>query len=61
MRLAQFAAYGLGLLTILVATHAPAFAGTPNVAPEIDGGSLSAGLGLLAASVLIVRARMRSK
>jgi hypothetical protein len=30
-------------------------------APEIDGGSISAGVSLLAAGVMLVRARMRSK
>jgi MYXO-CTERM domain-containing protein len=29
--------------------------------PEIDGGTISAGLGLLAAGILVVRSRRRSK
>jgi MYXO-CTERM domain-containing protein len=33
----------------------------PAVAPEIDGGSVSAALGLLAAGVLMLRARRSSK
>ena len=53
------------VLGVLLATAMPAFAGTPGV-PEIDGGSLSAGLGLLivallAGGVLWLRARRRSK
>jgi hypothetical protein len=42
------------VMTVAVAT--PAFAGFA-VAPEIDGSSLSAGLGLLAGGVLLLRAR----
>ena len=55
------ATYGLGLLTLVMALGTPLFAAFPVEAPEIDGGSLSAGLGLLTAGVLIVRSRMRSK
>jgi hypothetical protein len=36
-------------------------AGTTPTAPEIDGSSISAGLGLLAAGVLIVRSRWHRK
>ena len=50
------------VLGVLLATAMPALAGTaPTGVPEIDGGSLSAGLGLLAGSVLWLRARRRSK
>jgi len=55
------ATYGLGLLTLVLSVGTPLFAISPISAPEIDGGSLTAGLGLLAASVLIVRSRMQSK
>jgi hypothetical protein len=36
-------------------------ASVPVGVPEIDGGSLSAGFGLLAAGILLVRARRSSK
>ena len=48
------------VLGALLATAMPAFATTP-VVPEIDGSSLSAGLGLLAGGVLWLRARRKSK
>jgi len=57
IRVCSFAS-GLGLL--LVSVGVPVAAGNIR-APEIDGGMISTGLGLLAATVLIVRARMRSK
>jgi len=53
--------YGLGVIALVLSTHSLAFAGSLPRAPEIDGGSLSAGFGLLAAGVLIVRSRMKSK
>lgn len=48
------------VLGVLLATTVPAFAGTVTV-PEIDGASLSSGLGLVAAGVLWLRSRRRSK
>ena len=51
-------AYVLGVSAIMLATTSAAFAGT-NVAPEIDANLVSAGLGVLAAGVLIVRSRRR--
>jgi hypothetical protein len=53
--------YGLGLLTLVLSYSPQLFAGLPLPVPEIDAGSMSAGLGLLAAGILIVRSRMRSK
>ena len=53
--------YGLGLLTIILSLGTPLFATTPAPAPEIDASTISAGLGMLAAGVMIVRSRMRSK
>ena len=53
--------FGLGVLALILAVQGHVLAGTPVVTPEIDGSSLSAGLGLLAAGALIVRSRMRSK
>jgi hypothetical protein len=49
-----------GVMVVLVFAAAPVFAGTAPV-PEIDGGSLSAGLGLLAGGVLMLRARFARK
>ena len=48
------------MFAIAMALEAPLAATTPTV-PEIDGSTLSTGLGLLAAGVLIVRARRRAK
>lgn len=53
--------YGLGVIALVLSTHSQAFAGSIPQAPEIDGGTLSAGFGLLAAGVLIVRSRMKSR
>jgi hypothetical protein len=55
------ATYGLGLMTVVLSLGTPLCATVVTQAPEIDAISVSAGLGLLAAGVLIVRARMRSK
>jgi len=53
--------YGLGVIAMVLAVQGQALAAALPQAPEIDGSTLSAGLGLLAASVMIVRSRMRSK
>jgi hypothetical protein len=52
--------YSLGLLVIASALGANLLAGAPAV-PEIDASSISAGLGLLAGGILILRSRRRSK
>ena len=56
---------GLGVVAAaiaMVAVGVPLFAGNPTAGvPEIDGASLSAGLGLLGAGVLWLRARRGSK
>ena len=55
---------GLGVAAAAVAMvsiEAPVFAGAVPAVPEIDGASLSAGLGLLGAGVLWLRARRGSK
>jgi hypothetical protein len=44
---------------IVASLVAPVSAGTPVGVPEIDGASITAGLGLLAGGVLLVRARFR--
>ena len=55
--------YGLGAIAMVLAIQGQALAGQaqPVAAPEIDGSTLSAGLGMLAAGVMIVRSRMKSK
>jgi hypothetical protein len=55
------ACYGVGVVAFVLAVHGQAFAGSVTPAPEIDGSTLSAGFGLLAAGVLIVRSRMKSR
>jgi hypothetical protein len=50
------AAYVTGVMMVLLSVAAPALAAAPTV-PEIDGGSLAGGLGLLAGGVLMLRAR----
>jgi hypothetical protein len=53
----------VGLAIIVIAGAVPVYAGniTAPGAPEIDGTSILAGLGLLGASVAVFRARRRSK
>jgi MYXO-CTERM domain-containing protein len=57
-RLVRVCIYGLGLLTIVAATSIGLLASSTTT-PEIDGGTLTTGLGLLTAGVLILRARRR--
>ena len=56
----QQAVYVASLMLVLVFAAAPVLAGVPSV-PEIDGGSLSTGLGILAGSLLMLRARFRRR
>jgi|SoiMethySBSTD1v2_1073268.scaffolds.fasta_scaffold1212617_3 hypothetical protein len=49
------------VLGVLLGTAMPAFATTAAGVPEIDGATMSAGLGLLGAGVLWLRARRKSK
>jgi MYXO-CTERM domain-containing protein len=51
----------LGILTAVHVLGGIALASVFTSTPEIDGGSISAGLGLLAAGILLVRSRRRSK
>jgi len=60
-RFIEKATYGLGLLTIVLSLGASISATVAAPVPEIDASTVSAGLGLLTAGVLIVRSRMRSK
>ena len=53
--------YGTGFLIILLSLTATVGAGTPTAVPEVDGGTLTTGLGLLAGGLLLVRARWGAK
>lgn len=58
--MARMCLYDLGLATMMCAMGGHPLAGGVSV-PEIDGGSLVAGLGLLTGAVLVLRSRRRSK
>jgi hypothetical protein len=60
MRLTVHSAFIVGVALMLVATASPLFAGS-FAAPEIDPGTIAAGVGVLAAGALVLRARRRSK
>jgi hypothetical protein len=55
----KVATYVLGISIVMLSAASYAYAGF--VAPEIEPGSITAGLGLLAGGLLIARARWRSK
>lgn len=59
--LTRAALYGSGLTVIIGAIGAHLLATGPAATPEIDGATISAGLGLLAGGFLILRSRRRSK
>ena len=54
----RYGLYYLAVTTMVLAIEHPASA-TILTVPEIDGGSISMGLGLLAAGALMLRARMQ--
>lgn len=59
---AKYAAvYSVALSAALVASAVPVWATVAPAVPEINGSSISAALGLLAAGVLVLRARRRPK
>ena len=53
--------YSCGLLMLAFSIEGNLLATVTPAVPEIDAGSISAGLGLLAGGILILRARRRSK
>jgi hypothetical protein len=57
-RLTRFAWMALGVLALVGSASSSAFAGG-TAAPEIDANVVSAGLGILAAGVLMIRSRRR--
>lgn len=55
----RVALYVSGLAMVIASLATSVSAGGPRAVPEIDGASITAGLGLLAGGVLLVRARLR--
>ena len=56
------AMYGVGFLMILLSLTVTVSAGAPPAAaPEIDGGSVTMGLGLLSGGLMILRSRWGAK
>ncbi len=53
--------WSLGILTVIAAVAVSVSATASAPVPEIDASSITAGVGLLAGGVMIVRARMRRK
>ena len=51
--------YGLGVMLAVAALAGTAQAGIAPSVPEIDGGSITAALGVLSAGILVLRARKR--
>jgi hypothetical protein len=56
-RVVRFSTYALGVMTILLSIPSGVLAGPPSAAPEVDPSSISAAVGVVAAAVLILRAR----
>ena len=53
--------YGAGFLMVLASLSTAVMASTQPGVPEVSGGSLSLGLGLLAGGILMLRARFGKK
>ena len=51
--------YVLGLVVITASVQTTVSAVVPVAAPEIDGGTLMSGLGLLSGGIMVLRARFR--
>jgi hypothetical protein len=58
-KISRASMFGLGVLVIVYSVGSRVFAQV--AAPEIDGGSIVTGVGLLTAGVLILRSRWGSK
>ncbi len=52
--------YSFGFMIVLASLSATVMA-TPAVAPEIDGGSIASGIGLLTGGMLMLRSRFARK
>ena len=59
-RIVRASLYGLGL-TLMISSMSGRLLAALVPVPEIDGGTISTGLAGLAAGVLILRARLRSR
>ena len=59
-KISRASMFGLGVLVIVYSVGSHLFAQTVS-APEIDGGSIVTGVGLLTAGVLVLRSRWGSK
>jgi hypothetical protein len=51
--------HGLGVMAVVLSATGSAYAGAAPAVPEIGGGSIAAGLGLLSAGIMVLRARLR--
>ena len=51
--------YGFGVMLALVLTASGAYAGIVPAVPEIGADSIAAGLGVLSAGIMVLRARRR--
>lgn len=60
-RMAGIYRYGLVAMTMLIAIPSQLLASVPTPAPEVDAASVSAAVGVVAAGVLILRSRRRTK
>jgi hypothetical protein len=58
---ARFGVYAVGLLIGIASVGGNVLAAGAVSAPEIDGGSLATGLGVVTAAALILRSRRRSR
>ena len=52
--------YGFGVMLAIVSIAGSAYAGESQIVPEIGADSIAAGLGLLSAGILVLRARRRT-
>jgi MYXO-CTERM domain-containing protein len=57
VKMVKWGSYTLAILAAVLSVASPVVAGSIPRTPEIDGSSMSAGFGLLAAGILLLRAR----
>jgi hypothetical protein len=51
--------YGFGVMLAIASIAGSAYAGSQSTVPEIGADSIAAGLGVLSAGILVLRARRR--
>ena len=61
MRLYRIALWSLGMVSVIGSVAASVHGGSVGPVPEIDSSSVTAGLGLLAGAVMILRSRIGRK